>query len=156
MKIKFKKLHEDAVTPTYGTTGSAGLDLTAVTKEKVYHKNHGNLQYIEYKTGLAISIPAGFVGLLVPRSSVSNYNLSLSNSCGILDSDFRGEISFRFKQLNSGAHGEYNVGDRIGQLVIIEAPSFELIQVDELDITERGSGGYGSTNIVKIDRSQAW
>lgn len=154
MKVKFKKLHEEAVTPTYGTVGSAGLDLTAISKEKVYNTD-GTLQYITYDTGLAIQVPLGYVGMIFPRSSISNKNMSLSNAVGVLDSDFTGSITFRFRSLSSDGSGEYEVGERIGQLVVVSIPSVELVEVEELNQTERGSNGYGSTNL-KIERSQAW
>lgn len=155
MKVKFKKLHKDAVTPTRGTEFSAGLDLTAVSKEKIYHPKHGYLQYISYGTGLGVKVPVGHVGLIFPRSSISKYNLSLSNAVGVIDSDYVGEISFRFRTLGSSSIGEYEVGDRIGQLVILPYPEIQLEEVSELPDTERGEGSYGSTDIKKCERSQA-
>lgn len=153
MNLKFKKLNSKAVTPTKGTEYSAGLDLTAIDKKKVYNTQHGYLEYIEYSTGLAFEIPEGYVGLIFPRSSISKYNLSLSNAVGVIDSDYRGEVTFRFKGLGSASTGEYIVGDRIGQLVLMEIPRVDLIESEELSDTVRGEGSYGSTNIQK---SQAW
>lgn len=155
MIVKFKKLNSAAITPTRGTEFSAGLDLTAISKDKVYHKNHGYLEYISYSTGLAVEIPEGFVGLIFPRSSISKYNLSLSNAVGVIDADYRGEISFRFKALGSASIGEYDIGDRIGQLLIVPNPTIDLVEVDELNETTRGDNGYGSTNFKKCEPSQA-
>lgn len=140
MIVKFKKLHPDAVIPTRGTDSSAGLDITAIYVIQTP-------EYIEYKTGLAFEIPEGYAGLLFPRSSISKKTLTLTNSVGILDSDFRGEISFRFKVTSANATDAnlYQIGDRIGQLVIMPYPKVELQEVQKLNTTERGSGGFGST-----------
>jgi len=84
--IKIKKLHENAIIPTFAKNGDAGLDLTAVSKNIVNEKEFG---YIEYGTGLAIKVPEGFVGLLFPRSSISNTGLILANAVGVLDSKMK-------------------------------------------------------------------
>ncbi len=144
MLIKVKKLHENAVVPQYAKEGDAGLDLVAVDSgtEADYGK------YIEYKTGLAFEIPRGYVGLLFPRSSVSNYTLSLANCVGVLDSGFRGEVSFRFRStlpLGGLTKKGYQAGDKIGQLLVLPYPTITTILVDDLSETERGAGGYGSS-----------
>lgn len=145
MKVKFKKLSPDAVTPTYAKPGDAGLDITAISAI------HGD-NYIDYKTGIAVEIPEGYVGMLFPRSSVTNKNMMLKNSVGILDSGYRGEISFRYKGFSSRTFGQkriyddvYKPGDRVGQLVIVPIPQIELEQVEELSSSERAEGGYGSS-----------
>lgn len=140
MIVKFKKLHPDAVIPTRGTDSSAGLDITAIYVIQTP-------EYIEYKTGLAFEIPEGHVGLIFPRSSISKKSLSLANAVGVIDSDYRGEISFRFKVTSANATDAnlYQIGDRIGQLVIMPYPKVELQEVQKLNTTERGSGGFGST-----------
>lgn len=91
MKVKIKKLCESAVIPTYAKPGDAGMDLTATSR--IFDK-YGN---VEYGTGLAMEIPEGYVGLLFPRSSICKKDLSLSNSVGVIDSGYRGEIKFKFK-----------------------------------------------------------
>ena len=167
MIVNIKKLHKDAVLPKYSKNGDAGLDLVAISK--VYDKN-GN---VSYGTGLAFEIPFGYVGLLFPRSSNSKYDLSLSNSVGVLDSGYRGEVSFKFKPsviflddsdidtesndfdyigvgkerlLNEDSiHRDYNVGDRIGQIIIMPYPQIEFNEVEDLSDTERSNGGFGST-----------
>lgn len=158
MNVNYKKTHPDAKDPVQATDGAAGFDLTAISKNKVYNSEHGNLDYIEYSIGIAFEIPEGHVGLLVPRSSISKMNLSLCNSCGILDADFRGTVSYRFKKTNNiGSSGEYNVGDRIGQLVIVPVPKMTLVEVPELSTTVRGEGGYGSSGRGgTVGQSQAW
>jgi len=138
MKIKMKKLHPDAVIPRYAKAGDAGLDLTAV--EIVAD---GSL--LTYKTGLAVEIPDGYVGLLFPRSSVYKTGQTLTNCVGVIDSGYRGEIMMKFSFSPQGL--EYEVGDRIGQLLIMPYPKVEFVEVNELSETSRGSGGYGSTGV---------
>ena len=145
MKVRIKKTHPDAKIPTYAKPGDAGLDLTAVSK--TYNTEHG---FYEYDTGLAFEIPEGYVGLLFPRSSVSKKDLSLANSIGVLDSSFRGTVTFRFKRTKEvhtayDNHKGYDAGDRIGQIVIIPHPKIDFEEIDELSDSERGDGGYGST-----------
>jgi dUTP pyrophosphatase len=147
MKVNIKKLKENAVIPKYESAGAAGMDLTATSK--TYDK-HGN---VVYGTGLAFEIPEGYVGYIFPRSSNAKKDLLLSNSIGVIDSDYRGEVIFKFKELPykfgnmaSYAHPKsHEVGDRIGQIIIMPYPKIDFVEVDELDETERGSGGFGST-----------
>lgn len=146
MKVKIKKLHPSAVIPTYANNGDAGLDLTATSMSL------DDLNVI-YGTGLAIEIPSGYVGLLFPRSSISKRVLFQRNAVGVIDSGYRGEIKIKFgyykKHHNSvfGADKVYEVGDRIGQLIIVPYPKIELVQVSELSETTRGTGGFGSTGV---------
>ncbi len=135
LKVKLKKLHPDAVTPSYAKDGDAGLDLTAISKSI-------NDTFIEYGTGIALEIPYGYVGLVFPRSSVSKLeNFYLKNSVGVIDSGYRGEIKFRFNKSNES----YKAGEKVGQLIIIPYPTVKLQEVNELSDTERGGGGFGST-----------
>jgi dUTP pyrophosphatase len=138
MKVKIKKMHTNAVVPKYAKPGDAGLDLTAISEEW----NEGNTM-VTYGTGLAVEIPEGYVGLLFPRSSVSKTTLNLANSVGVIDSGYRGEIMFKFRYLEEGM--TYDVGDRIGQLIIMPYPQVEFEEVEDLSFTERGEGGFGST-----------
>lgn len=137
MEIRYKRLNEYAKPISYLTDGAACFDLVATSKTE-------QEQYIQYGTGIAIEIPVGYVGLLLPRSSITNYDLMLKNSVGIIDSDYRGEVMFRFAKLNSVSN-QYNIGERIGQMMIIEAKKYELLEVYELSSTDRGQGGFGST-----------
>ena len=137
LKVKFKKLHQDAITPTYAKNGDAGLDLTAMDIR--WSEN-----YIEYGTGIAVEIPRGYVGFIFPRSSVSKkQNFYLKNAVGVIDSGYRGEIMLRFNV--SETH--YEVGDKIGQLIILPYPEIQLQEVNELTSTDRGEGGFGSTGV---------
>ena len=138
IELKIKKLHSEAVIPQYAKQGDAGLDLVAISEEW----NEDNTM-VTYGTGLAIEIPEGHVGLIFPRSSISKTTLNLSNSVGVIESGYRGPIMFKFRYLENG--DVYVVGDRIGQLVIMEIPKVNIIEVQELSSTERGEGGFGST-----------
>jgi dUTP pyrophosphatase len=136
MKVKIKKLHPEAVVPRYAKSGDAGLDLTAVDIV-------ADGTTLTYKTGLAVEIPRWHVGLLFPRSSVYKTGQSLTNCVGVIDSGYRGEIMLKFTL--SPYAKEYEIGDRVGQLIIMPYPPIEFELVEELTATERGLKGYGST-----------
>lgn len=138
MKIKIKKLHKDAVIPVYAKDGDAGLDLVA-TSVISFDK-----EQVTYGTGIAIEIPEGHVGLIFPRSSIRKYEQYLSNSVGVIDSGYRGEIQATFNS-RYYADVKYKVGDKIAQLLIMPYPSIEFEETNELSSTERGDGGFGST-----------
>ncbi len=140
MIVRFKKLNPNAVTPSYAKVGDAGLDLTAISMQVV---DQGVYGYVEYGTGIAVEIPQGYVGLIYPRSSISNTGMMLSNSVGVVDSGYRGEIKFRFKWVSNTVM--YNLGDRIGQMVIMPYPAIQLEEVLELSSSERGNDGFGSS-----------
>ena len=135
MKVKIKKLHEEAVIPSYAKNGDAGMDLTAV------NVTSDELGHLTYHTGLAIEIPPWHVGLLFPRSSVYKTGQRLTNCVGVIDSGYRGEIMMKYS-IGSEC---YQIGDRVGQLIIMPYPRIDFHQVHDLTPTERGSGGYGST-----------
>lgn len=139
MIVKIKRLHKDSIIPKYSKPGDAGLDLTATSK---FYDDFDN---VCYGTGLAIEIPEGHVGLLFPRSSISKTDLTLRNSVGIIDSGYRGEITFKFNNILMSSCEPYNVKERIGQLIIMPYPTIKFEEVKELSTTERGEGGYGST-----------
>ncbi len=136
MRIRIKKVHENAVVPKYAHFGDAGVDLVAV---RHWEDDHGNTCY---GTGLAMEIPVHYVGLLFPRSSVSKTNLRLCNSVGVIDSGYRGEIIVKFDK--NGAKG-YKVGDRVAQLVLVPIPSVQFVEVINLPGSDRGTGGFGSS-----------
>ena len=143
MKVRIKKLNENAVIPKYAKHGDAGMDLTAVSMELDAYGN------VCYGTGLAFEIPEGYVGLIFPRSSICKKQLLLSNAVGVIDSGFRGEVTMKFKR--AYIHGTnfdiYKVGERIGQIIILPYPSIEFEEVQELSETERGTNSYGSTGL---------
>lgn len=140
MKVRIKKLNENAIVPEYAKPGDAGLDLTATS----YELKDGN--HI-YGTGLALEIPKGYVGLIFPRSSNRKTDCYLTNHVGVIDSGYRGEVMLSFKNRDMQALPKkpYNIGDRIGQIIIIPYPKIDFECVDELSTTERGEGGHGST-----------
>ena len=139
MKIKIKKLSENAVIPKYAKHGDAGMDLTVTDFESV------DGYQIKYKFGIAIEIPLGYVGLVFPRSSIYKQGQLLTNSVGVIDSGYRGEICAVMMGNNSDL--SYKVGDRAAQIMIIPYPQIEFEESNDLSETERGSGGYGSTDI---------
>jgi len=152
LKLKIKKLHPDAKIPQYAKPGDAGLDLVAISKNTVNKGpawaeegfNH-QLNYIEYGTGLAFEIPEGHVGLIFPRSSIRKTGMSLRNSVGVIDSGYRGEVKFSFEMAPQINRKEYEVGEKVGQMIIMPFPLVEVEEVETLSESERGSGGYGST-----------
>lgn len=149
IKVKIKKTNPNAVIPGYAKAGDAGLDLTATS---ISYDEYGN---ICYGTGLAFEIPEGYVGLIFPRSSICKEQLLLSNAVGVIDSGYRGEVSFKFKPslaldsrqcvTDRKLYGVYKVGERVGQMIIMPYPHIEFEEVEELSETERGEGGYGSS-----------
>lgn len=139
MQVRFKKICPDAVAPSRAHSTDAGFDLTAISAEEDHC--HGVLTY---HTGIAVEIPDGHVGLLFPRSSVYKHQLQLSNSVGVIDSGYRGEVLFKFR-ICQPPTSRYSVGDRIGQIIILPYPEVEFSESDELSETDRGDGGYGSS-----------
>jgi dUTP pyrophosphatase len=137
IKIKVKKIHPDAVIPRYAHCGDAGMDVVAISK-RVTDK------FIEYGTGLAFEIPEGYVLFIFPRSSLPKKDLMLGNSVGVLDSGYRGELFLRFQRMGED---HYEIGDRIGQVILMPHPKVEVEEVEELSDTIRGNGGFGSTGI---------
>ena len=141
MKVRIKKLNENAVIPSYAKSGDAGMDLVATS---IISETDTQ---ITFGIGLALEIPFGFVGLIFPRSSVRKTRLMLSNCVGVVDSGYRGELQATFNKVNQNsiAEHDYKVGDRIAQIMIIPHPEIEFEEADELSDTERGEGGFGST-----------
>lgn len=136
MIIKFVKIHPQATIPTKAHKEDAGFDLTATIRSTTE-------RYYMYGTGIKVGIPAGFVGLLFPRSSISNKNLLMANSVGVIDAGFTGEVMVKFKR-DVGSI-PYSLGDKIAQLVIMPIPQIEFIETEELEETDRGEGSFGSS-----------
>lgn len=171
LEVKIKKLHENAVIPFYAKDGDMGMDLTAIDIEY-----SAEMDCYIYHTGLAVKLPKGYGMLLFPRSSNRKTDVYMPNHVGILDSGYTGEILICFKNRTSskinllfnkiniflaqvctsigvnyefdkeGHNPPYKVGDRIAQLVVLPYPYINFLEVDELPKTERGEGGFGSTN----------
>jgi dUTP pyrophosphatase len=146
LSVKFRKLVPEAVTPEYAQNGDAGLDLTATSFRRTE-------TFMEYGTGIAVEIPNGHVGLLFPRSSITKApsGVSLKNSVGVIDSNYRGEILARFEYPSFPFDDEWinnvpKVGDKIAQLLIVPYPKVYFEEVSKLSDTNRGDGGFGSTD----------
>ncbi len=140
--IRVKKLHENAVLPTYGSASAAGADLYACTQTDI---TVGAGETVFIGTGLALEIPEGYAGLVFARSSMgAKRGLAPANKVGVIDSDYRGEI--RVVLHNHGKVAQtVCAGERIAQLLVVPvlAPRFE--ETDCLSDTDRGTGGFGST-----------
>jgi dUTP pyrophosphatase len=136
MKIKIKKLVENATVPTYAKNGDAGMDLTVVSSEMIDN------EHIKYNFGIAIEIPFGYVGLIFPRSSCYKQRQILSNCVGVIDSGYRGELS---AVMIGTSPQKYKVGNRAAQILILPYPQIEFELTDSLSDSERGLGGYGSS-----------
>ena len=139
MKVNIKKLNENATLPFYAKESDAGMDLVAISI-----KENTTFQ-VTYGLGIALEIPDGFMGLIFPRSSTRNTELILSNSVGVVDAGYRGELQATFNKSNGLDSLAYKVGDRVCQLIVIPHPIVEWNEVNELNNTERGTGGFGST-----------
>lgn len=126
--------------PRQMTEGAAGMDLVCAEDTLIPAG-----EVVLVKTGTAVAIPKGFMGMIAPRSSIANKkDLMLSNSIGVIDSDFRGEMMFPYR--NVGSENQILLGgERIGQLIILPYIMPPLLEVDELPETDRGEGGFGST-----------
>ena len=142
MKVRIKKLDERAVIPTYGTEFSAGADVYALLESDL-DIPAGETVFI--KTGIALEIPTGYVGLIYPRSSLSCKNdLAPANKVGVIDSDYRGEVMVALHN-HSDKPQVVSAGERIAQIVFAPYMSASFTVVDELSDTVRGIGGFGST-----------
>jgi dUTP pyrophosphatase len=152
MKVKIQKISPLAKIPSYAKEGDAGMDVIATSIIS------DTPEQITYGLGIALEIPKGFVGLVFPRSSIRKTGLQLSNSVGVIDSGYRGELQATFNKVfgGEGMYDEmkvnqmqpndyYKIGDRVAQIMIIPFPPIEFEQVTQLSETERGEGGFGST-----------
>jgi dUTP pyrophosphatase len=147
MKTKFKKVHPLAVAPVYATPGAACFDLTAAD-DGVPHKLDALARV--YRTGLAFEIPAGHVMLVYSRSGHGfNQAIRLSNSVGVIDADYRGEVmvSLRLDASVGAVVNSPRAGERIAQAMIVPVDRVEFEESDELSETARGAGGFGSTGV---------
>lgn len=142
MTVKVKKLHEHAVIPTYAKPGDVGMDITATSKVTENDR-------VIYGTDLAFEIPEGYFMMLVPRSSIFKKDLYLTNHCGIIDSGYRGEVKFIFRRdpprFGLQLSNVYEIGDRIGQAIILPYQQIEFQEAEELSDSTRGTGGFGSS-----------
>jgi len=139
--MRVKRLHEDAILPRYATPAASGLDLNYRGPDTILYPG----RHAKFQTGLSVEIPPGFEGQVRPRSGLADrHGVTVLNSPGTIDSDFRGEVCVLLVN-----HGPERVqikrGDRIAQLVIAPIARVSVEWADDLDETERGAGGFGST-----------
>lgn len=141
MKVPFKRLDDGAVLPTYAHPGDAALDLSANADVEV-----GPGERAMVPIGLAVAIPEGHAGLVLPRSGLaSKQGLTLANAPGLIDSGYRGEVTCAVVNLDRSRSVSIRKGDRIAQLLIVPVPAVAPEWADELPTSERGEGGFGST-----------
>ncbi len=141
MDLKIKKLCDNAVIPTYGSQYAAGADLYSSEGELTFVPGETKLVH----TGIAMQIPDGYVGLVYARSGIaSKRGLAPANKVGVIDSDYRGELMVALHN-HSNEVQSIAAGERIAQIVIAPYLTANFIEADELDNTERGVGGFGST-----------
>jgi len=144
--VKVKKLDARAIIPQYHTDGAVAFDMHAIVDEGQVIRVEANSQK-NLSTGLAMAIPRGYELRVSPRSGQSfKHQISIRNSPGVIDSDYRGEIKVSFVN-NSDQIFIINPGDRICQVKLSLAPRAVFEEVNELDDTKRGSGGFGSTGV---------
>ena len=144
MKVVVKRLHNDVKTPLYQTEHSAGRDLEAFIQESITIKPH---ERVIIPTGIAIALPHGYEAQIRARSGMAaKYGVVPANGIGTIDADYRGEIGV---VLLNTSNDEFAVepGMRVAQMVIAKYETVEWDEVEELDDTVRGTGGYGSTGI---------
>lgn len=144
-KVNIKKLSQNAMIPTYGSEFSAGADLYACLDEEVEIRPG---ETFLVKTGIAMEIPKGYAGLIYARSGLATKRgLAPANKVGVVDADYRGEIMVALhnhsNQIQSVAPGE-----RVAQMVIAPFLTAQFMEVEELEDTERGEGGFGSTGRI--------
>ena len=141
MKLRFARLTEDAVLPTRAHEGDAGLDLYAAEPA---HLGPGERWSVP--TGVAVEIPDGHAGLVLPRSGLAReHGIALVNSPGLIDSGYRGEIRVLLLNTDREAIFRAEPGDRIAQLVVVQVQEASVVEVEELGDSARGDGGFGSS-----------
>jgi dUTP pyrophosphatase len=143
MRIEFRRLDPSVPLPRRAREGDAGLDLAANLEAKV-----GPGERAMIPTGLAVAIPEGHAGLVLPRSGLaSKRGLTLANAPGLIDSGYRGEITIAVVNLDRFETVEIARGDRIAQLLVVPFAQVETVDVDDLPSSERGEGGFGSSGM---------
>jgi dUTP pyrophosphatase len=139
--LPFKRLDPDAVLPTRAHPGDAGLDLRSAVDVEVAPGERALIP-----TGVAVAIPDGHAGLVLPRSGLaSKHGLTMANAPGLIDAGYRGEVICAVVNLDRATPVRVAKGDRIAQLVVVAVPELAAEWVDELPPTKRGQGGFGST-----------
>jgi dUTP pyrophosphatase len=141
MDVPFRRVRAEGELPTAQHQGDAGLDLRSAIDVTVAPGER-----VMIPTGVAVAIPDGHAGLVLPRSGLaSKHGLTMANAPGLIDAGYRGEVICAAVNLDREAPVEIHAGDRIAQLVIVQLPSVGAVWVDELPSSTRGDGGFGST-----------
>lgn len=141
LQVKFKKLHADAKLPVKGSLDAACFDVYATSMQK---SGPGK---VTMGLGFATEIPKGYKGIIVPRSNITKHHWIISNSPGQIDSDYRGEWMIIFTSTRENVMFPYNVGERVAQIFFEKVEPAEFIEVDSLNDSSRGEGGFGSTGV---------
>lgn len=145
INLKVLKLQEEAILPQYATPGSACFDLHACLPDNDAAISTGPNPSVIVPTGLAFAIPDGHVMLVFSRSGHAfKQDTRLANCVGVIDSDYRGELMVKLTKDEPGSLF-FTHGERVAQAMVVPLPRVDLVEVDELDDTERGTGGFGST-----------
>ena len=143
MDLPFRRVHPDAVLPERAHPGDAGLDLRSMVEIEL-----GPGERAKVPTGVAVAIPEGYAGLVLPRSGLAaEHGLTMANAPGLIDSGYRGEIVCAVVNLDRERGVRIARGLRIAQLVIVAAPAAEPSWADDLPESSRGEGGFGSTGV---------
>ena len=143
VSLPIKRIDPEVELPSYAYAGDAGLDLRASEDVTL-----APLERRLVSTGLAVAIPEGYAGFVQPRSGLAlREGLSMANTPGLVDSHYRGELKVCAVNLDPERSIRIKRGDRIAQLVIQRVPVVRLVEVDELDETDRGAGGFGSSGV---------
>lgn len=147
MEVNYKKLDDRAVAPMYGSEYAAGLDLSALIRNGARSQRIPAGATVKIGTGIAMEIPEGYFGAIFARSGMATKRgLRPANCVGVIDSDYRGEIIVPLHN-DTDKCETIRDGDRIAQMVIMPYLGVKLNEVEELDNTERGTGGFGSTGM---------
>ena len=137
------KLRDDAVVPSRAHTGDAGFDLSACEEITI-----GVGERAAVGTGIAVEIPDGHAGLVVPRSGLAlRHGISMVNSPGVIDAGYRGEVRLLLLNTDNASAFTVEPGMRVAQLLVVPLADIELIETDEATATDRGAGGFGSSGL---------
>jgi len=141
IELPVRRLRDDAVLPSRAYPGDAGLDLAACEECEL-----GPGQRAVVSTGLAVAIPEGYAGFVLPRSGLARrHGITIVNTPGLIDSGYRGEVQVTLLNTDAAKAFRIEPGMRVAQLVVLAVPEARLVEVDELPATERGAGGFGSS-----------
>ena len=141
IELPVRRLRSDAVLPSHAYAGDAGLDLAACEACEL-----GPGERAVVSTGLAVAIPEGYAGFVLPRSGLARrHGVTIVNTPGLIDSGYRGEVQVTLLNTDAAEAFRVEAGMRVAQLVVLAVPEARLIEVEELPASERGTGGFGSS-----------